>query len=74
MYIKKYVYTYNLIYFMDLYREAYGIFTFYSAPGNINDVMMPREKWRVGVSSLDDDTVNSSFKTGEPYLAQLVSW
>lgn len=49
MYIKKYVYTYNLIYFMDLYREAYGIFTFYSAPGNINDVMMPREKWRVGV-------------------------
>lgn len=57
MYIKKYIYTHNLIYFIDLYGEAYGIFTFNSAPGNINYVMMPKEKWRVGVLSLDDDTI-----------------
>lgn len=39
------------------------IFTFYLAPGNTIYTMIPGEEWGVGVFALEDDTINSSFKT-----------
>ena len=44
-----YLHVYNLGYLVDLYREAYDIFAFYSAPGNTNYTIMPGEKCRVGI-------------------------